>query len=138
MWKTLFKLGLAYAFSTQMKAVVGQRVLPAVGQYAAATRAGVAHGLSNDWKRVLNSIIWVVVSLMTLVLSSVAGMVWFLVWAINHPQREWLFAGALVVPLLIAVFSMMYLKSLWKNRGVLNDTQLQLQQQWHLFKQQFK
>lgn len=138
MWKTLLKLGLAYAFSAQMKNVLGQKVLPAVGHYAAATSAGVAQGLSTDWHRVIRSVIVAVVAVIGSLLGAMVGMIWFLVWAMDHPYRDWLFAGALATPLLIALVAMLYVKNTWKNNGILNDTRLQLHHQWQELKQSFQ
>jgi uncharacterized membrane protein YqjE len=138
MWRTVIKLVGAYFLSKQVKTIVNQQVLPGVKSYVSATSSGLSNNLARDWRRIMTTVIASVVAATTFVVGAIAGLIWFVVWAIDQPHRDWLFAGIFAVPLIFGLCLIWYIKNLWKNRPLLSDTQVQLRQQWQVFKQNFQ
>ncbi len=138
MWKNILKLALAYAVTTQVKNVVGQKVVPQVGHYLSNTGEHLSQNLARDGRRIIGSIVAAAVVALGVVLASMVGMIGFIIWAANQPQREWLFLAAFLLPILVAIGAFVYVKNQWKNRALLSDTRLQLQQQWQQFSGHFK
>lgn len=97
-----------------------------------------AFQLLGQGRRIIGSIVAVAVVALGVVLASMVGMIGFILWAMHQPQREWLFLAAFLLPMVIAAGAFVYVKRQWKNRTLLGDTRLQLQQQWQLFTSNFQ
>ena len=138
MWKTVFRWAVAYTMATQVKRLMGQKVAPQIGHYLSDTGAHLSQNLARDGRRIIGSIVAAAVVALGVVLASMVGMIGFILWAMHQPQREWLFLAAFLLPMGIAVGAFVYVKRQWKNRTLLGDTRLQLQQQWQLFTSNFQ
>ena len=138
MWKTVLKWAVAYTMATQVKRLMGQKVVPQVSHYLSNTGAHLSQNLARDGRRIIGSIVAAAVVALGVVLASMVGMIGFIIWAMNQPQREWLFLAAFLLPIVVAAGAFVYVRRQWKNRTLLADTRLQLQQQWQLFTSHFQ
>lgn len=138
MWKTVFRWAVAYTMATQVKRLMGQKVVPQVGHYLSNTGEHLSQNLARDGRRIIGSIVAAAVVALGVVLASMVGMIGFIIWAMNQPQREWLFLAAFLLPIVVAAGAFVYVRRQWKNRTLLGDTRLQLQQQWQLFTSNFQ
>ena len=102
------------------------------------TGAHLSQNLARDGRRIIGSIVAAAVVALGVVLASMVGMIGFIIWAMNQPQREWLFLAAFLLPIVVAAGAFVYVRRQWKNRTLLADTRLQLQQQWQLFTSHFQ
>ena len=138
MWKTVLKWVMAYTMATQVKHLMGQKVVPQIGHYVSNTGELLSQNLARDGRRIIVSIAAMAIAALAVALASMVGMIGFILWAINQPQREWLLLAAFLVPIVVAIGAWVYAKRQWKNRTLLGDTRLQLQQQWQLFTSNFQ
>ena len=57
MWKTVLKWAVAYTMATQVKRLMGQKVVPQVGHYLSNTGAHLSQNLARDGRRIIGSIV---------------------------------------------------------------------------------
>lgn len=89
----------------------------------------------HDVKRMVNSFLGYMFILLAAFCSGLTGLMWLFATAWNSPHRDLILGTTMTLPIILGVAVYFLIRQSWKKQPLLQQSMLQLEQDWQVFKE---
>lgn len=89
---------------------------------------------NHDLKRVVNSLLGMMLILLAAIFSGLTGLMWLFATAWNSPNRDLILGAAMIIPIVLSIVVYLVIRQSWKKQPLMQQSMLQIEQDWQVFK----
>lgn len=133
---SLFKYIVFYLLGNRLAAAKNelQKVKVTAADYAEDRASLIKENALKDARRVVNSLIALMLMFCAIIFSGLLGMMWLFATAWDSPHRVLILSVSIVIPLLISAIIFAVLNFSWRKNPLLNDVSELIASDWLVFR----